>query len=235
MIAHMFLNLDIAETPLSPLVVKHPFTDSSITGLKSEDGSLRIGDLLNKPDDLAEWRKMVGGFIDEAESATQVFSLITKSYLLAFLAQTAGALSEADIASILPDVWMRTEAPHNDPNVSRADMIRLFRLSDPAMLMDEKEYRIWQELDDIVTVFRGVTSYNAANIEAFSWSLNRDVAEWFAHRFGEEGTVYEAQIPKERIFAVFNGRNEMEAVVDPRYLQNVMEAPELEQEPTMAL
>ena len=83
--------------------------------------------------------------------------------------------------------------------------------------MDEEEYAVYQSLEDPVTVYRGVTSYNAKNIKALSWTLDRDTAEWFAHRFGEEGTVYEAQISKEHILAFFNGRNESEVVVDPKY------------------
>ena len=76
-------------------------------------------------------------------------------------------------------------------------------------------------LDDVVTVYRGVTSYNAKNVKALSWTLNRDTAEWFAHRFDEHGTVYEAQILKEHICAVFLGRNEAEVIVDPKYLQGI--------------
>lgn len=76
--------------------------------------------------------------------------------------------------------------------------------------------------------YRGVTSYNAKNIKALSWTLDRDTAEWFAYRFGEEGTVYEAQIQKEHILAFFNGRNESEVVVDPKYLEQIMESPEPE-------
>ena len=49
---------------------------------------------------------------------------------------------------------------------------------------------------------------------------------WFAHRFGEEGTVYEAQIKKEHIHAYFSGRNESEVIVDPMYLEQITEAPE---------
>lgn len=71
-------------------------------------------------------------------------------------------------------------------------------------------------------------SYNAKNIKALSWTLDRETAEWFAHRFGEEGTVYEAQIPKKYILAFFNGRNESEVVVDPKHLEQIMESPEPE-------
>ena len=56
--------------------------------------------------------------------------------------------------------------------------------------------------------------------------LDRETADRFAHRFGEDGTVYEAQIRKEHILALFTGRNESEAIVDPRHLEQIMESPE---------
>ena len=61
---------------------------------------------------------------------------------------------------------------------------------------------VLQELDDTLTVYRGVTLYNAHNIKALSWTLNKETAEWFAHRFNEDGTVYEAQIDKYRFCTV---------------------------------
>lgn len=101
--------------------------------------------------------------------------------------------------------------------------------------MDEEELREFSELDDTVTVYRGVTSHNAKNTKALSWTLDRKTAEWFAHRFGEEGTVYEAQIDKEHICALFTGRNESEVIVDPRYLREIAVNQELEQGPTMTM
>ena len=85
-----------------------------------------------------------------------------------------------------------------------------------------------KQLQHTVTVYRGVTPYNAKNIRALSWTLDRKTADWFAHRFGEEGTVYEAQIRKEHILALFTGRNESEVIVDPRHLEQIMESPEPE-------
>lgn len=40
--------------------------------------------------------------------------------------------------------------------------------------------------------------------------------------------VYKAQISKEHILAFFNGRNELEVVVAPKYLEQIMESPEPE-------
>ena len=227
-LAHAMLELDIEQTRLSPLVVKHPFTDNGISGVRKPDGSIAMADLLNNPDDLALWRKQVGCAIDDADSAFQIYMMVTKSYALGFLKFARNALSEKDFASILADAWIRTEAPNNDPNLSKRDLLSLFKQTDPSLLMDEEEYQSFQDLDDVVTVYRGVTSMNAKNVKALSWTLDRDTAEWFAHRFGESGTVYEAQIHKDHIYAYFSGRNESEVIVDPKHLMGLTQAQVIE-------
>lgn len=69
---------------------------------------------------------------------------------------------------------------------------------------------------------------NEKNVKALSWTLDRDTAEWFAHRFGESGTVYEAQIQKKHIYAFFSGRNESEVIVDPKHLTEITQAQTME-------
>lgn len=69
---------------------------------------------------------------------------------------------------------------------------------------------------------------NSDNLLALSWTLDYETADWFARRFDEDGTVYKAQIDKEHIFALFNGRDESEVVLDPKYLKDITQA----QEPT---
>lgn len=229
-LAHAMLELDIEQTKLSPLVVKHPFTDNGFSGIRKPDGSIAIADLLNKPDELDLWRKQVGSVIDEADSAFQIYMMVTKSYALGFLKFARNSLSEKDFADILADAWMRTEAPNNDPNLSKRDLLSLFQATDPALLMSEEDYQQFKDLDDVVTVYRGVTSMNAKNVKALSWTLDQDTAEWFAHRFGESGTVYEAQIRKEHIYAYFSGRNESEVIVDPKHLMELTQVQAMEQQ-----
>lgn len=65
---------------------------------------------------------------------------------------------------------------------------------------------------------------NAKNVKALSWTLDRSIAEWFATRFDEDGTVYQAQIDKSHIYAYFDGRNESEVIVDPKYLMDITES-----------
>lgn len=225
-VARTFLNLDIQPTDHAPVVVSHPFTNSGFAGIRDAEGKLAIADLLNNPEDLRRWREQVGRHIDLADSAYKVFLLLNKPYMLTFLKHTAPFLSEPDLGRILAGAWTMNETPNMDPNVSKRELADLFRSVSPEYLMDEEELRQYQGLEDTVTVYRGVTSYNGKNIKALSWTLDRDTAEWFAHRFGEEGTVYEAQVRKEHILALFTGRNESEVIVDPRYLEQIMVSPE---------
>lgn len=100
----------------------------------------------------------------------------------------------------------------------------MFKNAEPSVLMEKGELEELKALDDIVTVYRGVTSYNANNIKALSWTLSYDTAEWFAHRYDEDGKIYQAQIDKSHIYALFNGRNESEVIVDPQFLTDIEEA-----------
>ncbi len=226
--AHLFLDLDIQLTDYSPLVVSHPFTNSGIVGFRDDDGNISFGNLIENPADLTRWRQQVGEQIDLSETAYEIFLLINKSYYLAFLKYAAPALSEKDLGQMLSSAWILNEMPNQDPNISKGELVNLFHSVSPEYLMDEEEQQQYQELEDPVTIYRGVTSYNAKNIRALSWTLDRKTAEWFAHRFGEEGTVYEAQIQKSHILAFFGGRNEAEVIVDPKHLEQIMEAPEPE-------
>lgn len=88
---------------------------------------------------------------------------------------------------------------NRDAEVSHTQLTGMFRHSDPAALMDEAEQAQLAELDDTVTVYRGVTTINSDNLLALSWTLDYETADWFARRFDEDGTVYKAQIDKEHI------------------------------------
>ena len=230
MIAHVLLDMEIAQTPFSPAIVSHPFTSTGVSMVQKKDGSIAMIDLVRNETDRARWRQSVGERIDSAENARQVFLLLNKPYYLTFLKFTAPVLSQKDLGQLLADAWVLEECPNQDHNVSKRELLSLFRSIPPEYLMNERERMAYQAMEDPVTVYRGVTTYNAKNIRALSWTLNRDTAEWFAHRFGEEGTVYEAQVRKEHILALFTGRNESEVIVDPKYLERILEVPSLQME-----
>lgn len=68
LVAHTLLDVQIQKTSFSPVIVSHPFTNSGISALRNEDGSLSMVDLINNSDDCTRWRKMVGEQIDSAKN-----------------------------------------------------------------------------------------------------------------------------------------------------------------------
>ena len=129
---------------------------------------------------------------------------------------TASHLSGEDYAKLLANAWITSGAPNRDVNVSKAELVRMFKAAEPSLLMTEEEIHQLSELNNPVTIYRGVTDYNADDINALSWTLNLEKALWFSKRFNSEGTVYEAQIDKTHIIAFFNTRDESEIIVEPK-------------------
>ena len=221
-VARIFLYMDVGKTKFSPMIIKHPFSDSGITMVRNEEGNFETVDLTKK-EDLEKWRKQVEQMIARAESAFELHMIVTKPYALVFLQYISDYLSAKDYAEILSSSWLRSENPNLDPNFTKRQLLGLFQKAEPSLLMDKNEYAKFEKLDDRVTSYRGVTSYNARNKKALSWTLDEKIAEWFAKRYGQEGTVYEAQISKDHISALFDGRAEAEVIVDPKHLKNIIE------------
>lgn len=221
--ARTFLYLDIKETEFGDIVVQHPFTNSGTVCFQNKDGHEFVN-LLEDDNALIRWREAINDRIEECENAYQLYLLINKPYRIAFLKYTVDFMSRDDMSKILADIWISTESPNLDPNMSKSKLVTLFRKANPSELMNEDELEVFNEFEEMVTIYRGVTSYNANNIKALSWTLDYDKAEWFANRFGEDGTVYEAEIEKAHILAYFNRRNESEVIVDPKYLIDIEES-----------
>lgn len=222
--ARAFLYLDFQETKFSPMIIKHPFTDSGYVCLPHNEFIQPIN-ILEDKEALERWQEFMKERINECNSVFQVYMLITKPYKFAFIRYAEKSMSKDDLSKILADAWVTTEEPNLDPNLSKTKLLSLFKLANPEVLMNDEELKVFNELEDTVTIYRGVISYNADNVKALSWTLDYDKAEWFANRFNEEnGTVYEAQIERLHILAYFDRRNESEIIVDPKYLIDIEEA-----------
>lgn len=228
-LAKSLLHVEPELTEFSPMVVHHPFTTSGIVGLRDLEGNLRIGNIVENQEDRAQWQKQMGKLIDGSKDVLSIYHLIEKPYVLAFLKYAAPSLCKSDFSSILADAWIRSEHPNHDPNLHRSKLLSMFKAADPTVLMDADERALLNSLDNIVTVYRGVGSARAGSEKALSWTLNRETAQWFATRYGKQGTVFEAKIEKQHIHALFMGRNESEVVVDPKHLMDITQVMNLQQ------
>lgn len=221
-------------TEFSPVVVQHPFTSSGMVAIPSDEGIKHV-DITKSPEELVSWQNYMKAQIDEAKSAYHIYMMTNKPYSMTFLKFAKPHLSQKDFSEILADAWIYSENPNLDKNFKQKELLQMFKDAAPHILMDKDEQKQLVELDDTVTVYRGVTTYNAKNIKALSWTLEQKTAEWFANRFGEDGTVYESQIPKQHIYALLNGRGESEVIVDPKYLTDITEAPIMEEDITLKM
>ena len=233
-IAKQLVMIEPHLTEFSPVVVQHPFTSSGMVAIPSDEGIKHV-DITKSPEELVSWQNYMKAQIDEAKSAYHIYMMTNKPYSMTFLKFAKPHLSQKDFSEILADAWIRSENPNLDKNFKQKELLQMFKDAAPHILMDKDEQKQLAELDDTVTVYRGVTTYNAKNIKALSWTLEQKTAEWFANRFGEDGTVYEAQIPKQHIYALLNGRGESEVIVDPKYLTDITESPIMEEDITLKM
>ena len=146
--AKVFLHMNIEETKFSPLVIKHPFTDSAMVCLSQTDGEIAFANIMEDTKAFTLWKEQVEKQIDTAEDVFGVYHLVpernpaakpflrskntdlmTKSYLLAFLKYAEPYLSREDFSKMLADIWIRTEAPNLDPNFKQKELLDLFRKS----------------------------------------------------------------------------------------------------------
>ena len=222
------LYTEIHLTEFSPIVVQHPFTSSGFAMVK-KNGNSELVDITADEENADLWRQAVKEQIEDAKNAFEIYMMTNKPYGMTFLKFVASYLSMEDYSAILSDAWIRSENPNNDPNLPQNKLIEMFMSADKTYLMTEEEQEIYEELPTVVTVYRGVTSYNADNVRALSWALDKEVAEWFSERFDEDGTVYQANIHKNHVLAYFGGRNEAEVVVDPKFLFDITAVEEQEE------
>ena len=86
--------------------------------------------------------------------------------------------------------------------------------------MDADEVEIFNKLDNELTIYRGF--YSNEYYDALSWTLDYDKAHFFARRFNNtKGSIFQANIKKDDIYAYFECRNEKEIIVDYTKLYNI--------------
>jgi hypothetical protein len=102
----------------------------------------------------------------------------------------------------------------------------MFKKADQKILMGEtNDYQVYTALPDEIIIYRGLQNKKAKK-RGLSWTLDKNKAVWFAHRFNQKNQVLRAKIRKEHIFMYTNCRGESEVVVNSKFLKEICpEAP----------
>ena len=132
-----------------------------------------------------------------------------RPYRLNAFLEIQDQLKDTEYWRLLADTWIDTENAWQN----RAKWRKLFdserRFSN--YLMSETEDNAMRSLPEKVTIYRG-SSYH--NEKGLSWTLSKEKAEFFAQRFStRRGKVYEQEVSKDQILALFFGRGESEVIL----------------------
>jgi len=155
-----------------------------------------------------------------AKSIDELLIHIQKPYKLNVIYLIRNLIDKKELGKLIGNNWSMVEFPHQH---KKGELKKLFEMSDKNSLMDEEERKKFDELPEVVTIYRGCTTKGK---RGFSWTLSKEKAGWFAKRFETiwgKGKVYKSKIHKENIYAYVRGREEDEVVVNPDELIEIEE------------
>ena len=203
--AKSFVYLPIKKTDMYPLFLSHPIFSTPILTFHG-----KVVDITEEPEELEEMKKEMCHMIDRQKSVVGISMLITKPYRLTFLRYIKPFLSLPDFSTLLSTIWIDSENPNQDVNVPVNMIAGWFREADPRILMSKEEFEVYDQLPDDFTVYRGVAC--GRNPSGLSWTRNKKLAEWFAHRFDtpeKKGYVRERRGKKGEVLAYFSHEEEI--------------------------
>lgn len=217
-VAITLLYTDIHETELSPMVVSHPFTNSGIVPIPSDDGQYELVNIVEHREHLDAWQNWMSNRINESDSITDIYIMVNKPYIFAFIKLCLPYLSKEDLSELWQDAWVRVEYANDDANLSATEARDIFvKVRD--LIMTDDEAAELANLPENIKIYRGVTAFNNDRNKlnkAISWTLSRETAEFFAKRWkGVPGFVYECMTDKSHALALLNSRNEHEVILYP--------------------
>lgn len=205
-----------------PVFCSHPFTDFIYTPQINNNKIDKTWNLTN-PKDFEEWRTAILQRLEQSE-IRNMFYITSKAYRLTFLKYAQPYLTKQTFSELFGDIWVTSENPNDDVNVSLRELVNWFRNANKKFLMDEKDYAAWETLPETMELYRGVGI--SRKQYGLSWTTNLEKAAWFAHRFdkgSEMGYIQKAIVSKKDMLAYFQSREEEEVVVDTFKIKKMIE------------
>ena len=211
-IAKNFLYIEVEETNI-PGIVIHPIFESNMVYIQDKK---KFVDIFQDTEEVNEVYEYYEKLINSCDNIGRIIWLIRKSYRLTFLKYAKEYLSKNDFDTFLGNIYVDTENPNGDVNVSVRTLRSWFAKANKKNLMTGDEYKYYNSLPEQITVYRGVGI--SRKEKGLSWTQNIEKARWFANRFnrkGQTGYVVTASISKDEILAYFGRRGEEEIVCLP--------------------
>ncbi len=241
-INHRFLNVPL--TDLSQKVYRPSKEDMEKGGEEifilyphlKVDGIKTYADLYNYQYEVKE--KSVEKYIQKEDWAKVIIRMETPQQFDWFFNNSDRITDDKEFYEILREIY-----DHNDfplcclGHRCVGDLIDLIESrGNPSLMMDEKELKMFNKLDGVLTIYRGVNIkkgyepfLDAENI-GISWSIDKKSAQRFSFRnlWGRTPYLLETKIKKEDVFGYFISRKEKEILIDPFDLDYPIKVEELD-------
>lgn len=89
------------------------------------------------------------------------------------------------------------------------------------LLMTAEDRQMLSEMPETLSIYRGCQSFNR---QGWSWTLDKDKAEWFSNRrYKGRPIVLAGEVSKQDVLAYFSGRGESEILVQPTNIRGIVE------------
>lgn len=133
-----------------PTFCSHPFTDFIYVPKMENNKIIKTYDLLNL-DDFKEWSSALLQRLQHGKLET-IFYIVSKPYRLTFLKYAQPYLTKETFSELFGDIWITSENPNGDVNVSLRTLISWFKHADKQKLMGN-DYETWRLFPAEMTLF----------------------------------------------------------------------------------
>ena len=201
-VAKMLLYTSIVPDEDFGFLIHHPFFRNRVIFIDNE-----MVDVIENQDRCKEYML---DLIDEANNIEKLLIYMDKAYHMLFFKYMNEFLDEKEFAEYLSHIWVMSENPNQDINVSLKEIKKWFKKANKEYLMTKDDYEYYKNLPDKIKIYRGVAK--GRNPKGISYTDEKETAEWFMNRFGKDGYLIEKEVDKKDIAAYFNTRGEKEIV-----------------------
>lgn len=161
------------------------------------------------------------GRFERENDYENLFSYMEKKILITKYIEIFDSIPNEQKYNCFRDVWTRSEYGFNlfEPSF----LEEVFSFAEHSEERNDSMLELKKEIieDEIVTIYRGVTFYSTRPHKAISWTLNENIADFFASRFNSKGKIIKAEIHVNDIYDYLSNRNENEILLNPKKIKNM--------------
>lgn len=155
----------------------------------------------------------------KANKWESVFALADKKIIIPLFVDEFDKIPDNQKYDVFTDLYIRSEYGFGMfPKKIIEKLISLRNLSSDwkKRMMDLKKKMKLNDDDGTVTIYRGQNTESSKENEAYSWTLSKKTAEFFANRFNKgQGKVITKHIQPEEIIDYLEHRGESEVLINP--------------------